>query len=99
MSDNRKLISALTEARKQRGWSQRDLAEKLEMKQSQISEIEAGKRDLRTGTLVDIARCLGLELVLVPRRSLPAVSYLLQSGSARGPEEEASIYGTWEEGD
>lgn len=101
MTDILKLTNALAEARKARAWSQRELAAKLEMKQSQISDIESGKRDVRISTFVEIARCLGLELILVPRRMLPVVSYLLQSGEAASSqdEEETSMYESWKEED
>lgn len=101
MTDIPKLINSLTDARKARAWSQRELAAKLEMKQSQISDIEAGKRDVRISTFVEIARSLGFELVLVPRRLLPAVQYLLQSGEAASSqnEEETSMYESWQEED
>lgn len=101
MNDVPKLINVLADARKARAWSQRELAAKLEMRQSQISDIEAGKRDIRISTFVEIARSLGLELVLVPRRLLPAVQYVLQSGEAASSqnEEETSMYEAWQEED
>lgn len=101
MTDIPKLINALADARKVRAWSQRELAARLEMKQSQISDIEAGKRDIRISTFVEIARSLGLELVLIPRPLLPAVQYLLQSGKAASSqnEEETSMYESWKEED
>lgn len=101
MTDIPKLINALADARKARAWSQRELAAKLEMKQSQISDIESGKRDSRISTFVEIARSLGFELVLVPRRLLPSVQYLLQSGEAASSQndEEASMYESWQEED
>ncbi len=101
MTDIPKLTNVLAEARKSRAWSQRQLAAKLEMKQSQISDIESGKRDVRISTFMEIARRLGLELILVPRRMLPAVSYLVQSGEAASSqdEEETSMYESWKEED
>ena len=101
MTDISELIDILADARKARAWSQRELAEKLDMRQSQISDIEAGKRDIRIGTFVEISRCLGLELVLVPRSLLPAVQYLLRSGETASTqnEEETSIYESWKEED
>lgn len=101
MTDIPKLFNTLAETRKNRAWSQRELAAKLEMKQSQISDVEAGKRDVRISTFVEIARSLGLELVLVPRPLLPAVQYILQSGQAASlqNEEETSMYESWKEED
>ena len=101
MTDTPEFIGELTEARKARAWSQSELASKLEMKQSQISDIETGKRDVRISTLVEIARTLGFELVLVPRQLLPSVQYLLRSGEAAKAqnEEETAMYETWQEVD
>lgn len=101
MTDISKFFRVLAETRKNRAWSQRELAAKLEMKQSQISDIEAGKRDVRLSTFVEIARSLGLELILVPRPLLPAVQYVLQSGQASSSqnEEETSMYESWKEED
>ncbi len=101
MSDIQRLTHILAEERKALSWSQRELASKLKMKQSQISDIEAGKRDVRVSTIVELARCLGLELILVPRRLLPAVTYLLQSGESTSSqrEEQTSMYETWKEED
>lgn len=64
---------ALQGARKDKRLSQRDLSEKLGMPQSHLSKIESGAVDLRTSSLIDLARALDLDVVLVPRRSLAAV--------------------------
>jgi HTH-type transcriptional regulator/antitoxin HipB len=97
MTDITDLTKNLTEARRAKAWSQKEVADKLNMKQSQISDIEAGKRDLRLSTLVDVARTVGLEVVLVPRQLLPAVSYVLKSTSAQKQEEQQSMYESWNE--
>lgn len=47
------------------------------MPQSHLSAIESGKTDPRTSTLIEIARQLDHELILVPRKLLPAVTALL----------------------
>ncbi len=59
-SFRRTLSSALRLARKERGLSQQQLAAKLGMRQSQISELEHGKNDIRLSTLTDVARVLGV---------------------------------------
>ena len=59
--------------RRARGLSQRALAESAGMPQSHISKIENVGVDLRLSSLTEIARALGLELTLVPRKSVPAV--------------------------
>jgi hypothetical protein len=54
--------------------------------QSRLALIEAGGVDLRTSTLVQLARALDLELVLAPRRVLPAVQSLTEGQPRRGQE-------------
>jgi len=41
-------------------------------------EIEAGSAAARTTTLVNIARALGLEMMLIPQAMVPAINALLQ---------------------
>lgn len=65
-------------ARKSKGLSQRDLSARSGVPQSHISKIESGAVDLRVSSLVELARTLGLELVLVPRKDLPAVTAVMR---------------------
>jgi transcriptional regulator with XRE-family HTH domain len=89
------LARTLKHARIERGLSQRELAERAGLGQSRLALIEAGGVDLRTSTLVQLARALDLELVLTPRRVLSAVQSLTGSSPARtrgaGPR---SVQGT-----
>lgn len=73
------LAQALRDARVSRGMTQRELAERAGIAQSRLALIEAGEVDLRTSTLVQLARALDLELTLTPRRVLPAVQSLIGS--------------------
>ena len=59
------------------------------------ASIETGGVDLRASTLVQLARALDLELVLAPRRVLPAVQSLTES-QPRGSQESGrhSVRGT-----
>ena len=97
MTDITHITSALTEARKAKSWSQKELADRLNMRQSQISDIEAGKRNVRLSTLLDVARGVGLEVVLVPRPLLSAVSYVLKSPATAHQEDQQSAYESWKE--
>ena len=63
----------LREARVARGVSQSDLSERIGITQAQISRFEGGRADLRLGSLVELGRGLGLEVMLVPRGRVPAV--------------------------
>ena len=62
------LTKALKKAREGKKLSQRALSRKVGMPQAQISRIEQSSVDLRTSTLIELARALDLEVVLVPRK-------------------------------
>jgi transcriptional regulator with XRE-family HTH domain len=68
----------LIAGRKRAGLSQSALGAKVGLAQSHISKIERGAIDLQTSNLVEIARALDLELMLVPRQLVPAVRALEQ---------------------
>lgn len=53
-------------ARKDKKWSQAKLAQYVGSIQAHISKIEKGDVDLRLSSLQEIARILGLEVMLVP---------------------------------
>jgi len=72
----------LRDAREARGLSQRALSAKAGVPQSHISKIENGAVDLRVSSLVELARVLDLELVLVPRKATPAVQSIVRSSGA-----------------
>ena len=67
------MAGELKAARAAKGLSQRVLSERAGVPQSHISRIERGGVDLRLSSLVEIARALDLEVILVPRKHLPAV--------------------------
>lgn len=56
----------LRQARERVNLSQKALGERLGVKQSQVSNVEAGV-DMRLSTLANFARYLGYEMLLVPR--------------------------------
>ena len=73
------IAANLKVARVAKKLSQRDLGAKTGMPQSQISNIESGRVDLVTSSLIQLARALDLELMLIPRSLGPAVRSLLRS--------------------
>lgn len=79
------LAAGLRRQRERRALTQQQLAEKLGFHQRQISDLERGVVDSRLSTVQNVARALGLELVLVPRELIPAVEALLRSGAAGEP--------------
>lgn len=82
------LVKALADARKKASITQHELGKSLMIPQGYISEIENGKRDLRASTLLEIARTLGYEVMLIPRSNLKEVESILENSS----EEEKSLY-------
>ncbi len=64
---------SLKAARERRGLSQRALADAAGTDQARISKIENGDIDLRLSSLIDLARTLGLEVILAERHHLPAI--------------------------
>lgn len=55
-------------ARKHRGWSQSELAERVGTRQATISLIETGNPATRFDTLLALLAALDLELQVAPRR-------------------------------
>ena len=82
------LVKALVDARKKASMTQHELGQSLSIPQSYISEIENGKRDLRASTLLEIARTLGYEVMLIPRSHLKEVESVLEGEK----EEEQGLY-------
>ncbi len=76
------LIGSLREAREVAGMSQRDLSARSGLTQSHISQIECGTLEPGLSSLIDLSRALNLEVVLVPKKLLPAVNGILQTSEA-----------------
>jgi len=82
----------LKAARERKGLSQRSLATKAGVPQGHISKIENASVDLQTSSLIEIARALDLELLLIPRRLIPAVQALQRDNETpRSPSFEQVI--------
>jgi DNA-binding XRE family transcriptional regulator len=79
--------SLLALARRMRGLSQTELAESLKVSNANISRIEHGA-DLRVSTLIEMARALKMEPVLIPKEYVTAVRALLNSISDSQNENE-----------
>jgi len=86
------IFSSLMNTRRSKGITQIQLSDLLNLPQSYISQVEQGKHDIKTSTLSNWARVLDLELMLVPRQQLPAVSYLIQTARPN-VQEIPSAYG------
>ncbi|NOZ10491.1 MAG: helix-turn-helix transcriptional regulator [Gammaproteobacteria bacterium] len=95
------LTDALKSAREKKGLSQRAFGRAIGVPQSRLSKIESGAVDLRTSNLVEIARTLDLEVMLVPRQFVPAVNSLVKQTAETngGYEAQRPLYQLNEEDD
>ena len=79
------IAPTLRSARETQGLSQRALSALAGVPQSHISKIENGTVDLRVSSLVQLARVLDLELILVPRKAVSAVQAVARSRAESVP--------------
>jgi HTH-type transcriptional regulator / antitoxin HipB len=88
------LRQSLIQARKKRGWSQRDLASRLCVGQRHISGIESGKIVPRYDTLLEMVRMLDCDLFMIPRALVPVVQSLVRDhlNDQPGEGEERPLY-------
>jgi len=84
MEASNEIAKTIKAARQAKGLSQLALAKAAGMPQSHISRIENAGVDLRLSSLTEIARALDLELILVPRKDIPAVRSIM--GGAGAPK-------------
>ena len=77
----------LARRRRERHIGQSELARKLGMSAANLSRIEHGS-DFRVSTLLEIARALKLEPVLVPKPNVPLVRVIIRD-SERPDDEPA----------
>jgi transcriptional regulator with XRE-family HTH domain len=76
LEHGRQISEMLISARRRAGLSQRALGAKVGVAQSHISKIERAAIDPQVSSLMELARALGLELMLVPAQLVPAVQAL-----------------------
>ncbi|RLC16489.1 MAG: XRE family transcriptional regulator [Deltaproteobacteria bacterium] len=79
------LIKELKIARLEKGLKQSEFGKKLGLPQSHISKIERGGTDPRLSTVVDMARIVDHELVLVPRRLVTVIRSMIKGGNDQEP--------------
>jgi transcriptional regulator with XRE-family HTH domain len=79
----REITSELKTAREGKQLTQRALSALAGVPQAHISKIESGAVDLKLSSLIELARVLDLEPMLIPRNLVPAVEAIV-----RGRQEE-----------
>ncbi|HEY6233746.1 MAG TPA: helix-turn-helix transcriptional regulator [Candidatus Elarobacter sp.] len=84
-NDGDGLGELLAHRRRERRIAQSDLARKLGMSAANLSRIEHGS-DFRVSTLLEIARALKLEPVLVPKPNVPLVLAIIRDSER--PDDE-----------
>lgn len=72
----------LRQARLSAGLTQEQVADLAGLSRPRYRDIETGAAAARMTTLLNIARALGLELMLIPQALMPAVQSLLQPQDA-----------------
>jgi HTH-type transcriptional regulator / antitoxin HipB len=79
-------------ARESKGLTQADLGSRIGQPQSAVSRIERGG-DLRVSTLLEMARVLEMEPILIPKHLVPAVQALVghATGQSTAPASDANI--------
>lgn len=75
------ICQSIRQRRKEKNWSQEDLAKKLGMMQRHISEIERGKVMPRLDTVLNILRILNVDLVLVPQKLVRLVQVIVDDNT------------------
>jgi transcriptional regulator with XRE-family HTH domain len=78
----------LRAVREAAGISQRELSARSGLTQSHISQIERGATEPGLSSLIDVARALELELILVPKKLVPAVRGIVRTSA---PEQVVSL--------
>jgi transcriptional regulator with XRE-family HTH domain len=68
----------LRKARLAAGLSQEQIAQRANISRPRYRDIETGAAAARATTLVNVARALGLEMMLIPQAMVPAVQSMLQ---------------------
>jgi hypothetical protein len=63
--------------------------------QTYVARVEGGKRDPRWKTVLDFARALELEPMLIPRSWVPAVDAIVQAGGGQPEVAPPLAGGQW----
>ena len=78
------LTERLIEVRKSLKMRQSRVAQSVGIPQSHLSKIESGLVNVKLGNFVELARTLGLEVMLVPKKEVSFVLGIVASGKEGG---------------
>lgn len=67
----------IAEARRARGWSQRELAERIGTTQQQVARYESGENDVKSSALIKLSSALGVTISYLLGLDSPPGSYTL----------------------
>lgn len=73
----------LSDLRQEKQLSQRDVAASMNFPQSYLSRLENVQVDIRLSNFIDLARYLGVEVMLVPIELVPTVNTIIRSELVR----------------
>lgn len=65
-------------AREQAGLTQEETADRAKLSRVRYRDIETGSSAARATTIVNVARALGMEMMLIPQPMVPAVQAMLR---------------------
>lgn len=84
------LIQSLKEARMRLDLTQAELGQKMGIPQSHVARLETLKIDATLSTLIEMARVLQMEVMLIPKQYVSSVQALI--GGQMAEEEEIPAY-------
>jgi transcriptional regulator with XRE-family HTH domain len=79
------LAQQLSDARRKRGWTLKQVAARAGKQIARISEIESGAFNTKIDSLGEVGAALGMSLVFVPTSKLDAALALSDDGKTRDP--------------
>lgn len=82
----------LRNRRRELGLSQRELAKRCAIPQPHISKIEQGEVDLRASTLIELARALESDFLLVPNRAVTATKVVIRQLTRPAEDEPEELH-------
>lgn len=74
------LLDRLVAARKARGWTQGQLAERAMLSRTAVQQTESGATDPHFSTLYEIARAMDMEFIAVPKPLRHELEQFVQAG-------------------